>query len=137
MNLDKWFKGAAGIGIPGLIVLYATYGEKFTAALAASFVFLGKLAHDAPLGVTSFLLALALATLAQAWLARFITVRCAASKQVILSGVGLAFGVGVMFLQLRTLDGLLLGLLAGFAAPFAYQCAAALAGLLRREKATP
>lgn len=128
--MNAWLKSTLGISAAGLLALVALHGKAFIASLEAAFLFLFKLAHDAPLGVGSFALALSLAVVAQAFVARFIVVRCARSRDLIVAMLGLVIGTGVMWIQLHTLDGLLLGLLAGFMSPFAYLTLAAVASLL-------
>jgi hypothetical protein len=131
--MNDWIKNTLGISAAGLFVLLATHGEAVVDALLAAWIFLLKLASTAPMGLASFALALALAVAAQAYLQRIVAaLRCERSREVILSGASLAIGFAVMFLQLRTVNGALLGLLAGFSGPFAYQALAALVGLLRR-----
>lgn len=119
--MDKWLKSTLGIGFGGLIALVALYGDKFWTAGEGAVRFMALLADKAPLGSGSFALALALGTLAQAFLAPFVKLKCESSRQLVLMVVGLLFGLGVMVLQLPTLNGVLLGLMAGFIAPFAYQ----------------
>ena len=123
--MDGWLKKTLGLGFGGLVALVALYGDKFWTAAEGALRFMTLLAAQAPLKVGSFFLALALAVLAQAFLRPFVRLKCPQSDQLLLSGVGLAFGVGVMALQLHTLNGVLLGLMAGFASPFVYQLLAA------------
>jgi hypothetical protein len=130
--MDKWLRNTLGIGFGGLFVLLAANGEKFWQAAEGAVRFMVLLADKAPFGVGSFALALALGALAQAFLAPFVRLKCPASVQLVLMVIGFAFGCGAMVAQLPTLNGVLLGLMAGFAAPFFYQLLAAAFGLALR-----
>ena len=132
--MNEWIKRTLGVSAAGLLIILASNGKALVDALYAAWLFLLKLSASAPLGLASFALALALAVAAQAFVQRLLeSVQCARSRETVLSAVALVFGFGVMFLQLRTTFGALLGLLAGFTGPFAYQALGALVGLIRRS----
>lgn len=134
--MNKWFQSTIGISIAGMIVLLANSGKGFFDALWAAFLFLTKLADAAPLGLASFFLASALAVIIQAFVHRFTRdLPCPRSGDFCLAIIALAVGTGVMWLQLHTLNGLLLGLLAGFSAPFLYQGLSTLWNLSFNRKA--
>lgn len=130
--MDAWMKKTLGGGLFALVALVAMYGDKFWQAAGGAVNFMVLLADKAPLGVGSFALSIALATFAQAFFAPFVRLKCAPSTQLVLSAIGLVIGLGAMTLQLRTLNGVLLGLMAGFASPFVYQLLAAAWGLALR-----
>lgn len=133
--MNKWLQSTLGVSAAALLVLLASHGKSFIEALEASWVFLLKLVETAPMGLASFAMSLTMAVLAQAFIARVAEqLKCASSREVIRSAVSLLFGFAVMYLQLPTVKGALLGLLAGFAGPFAYQAVAALCGLIRPRK---
>ena len=131
--MDKWAKSTFGISAAALFVLFASNGEKFGASLQACFNFLVLLTAKANLGVWAFLLALAIAVAAQGWFGRLVTLRCSESRAAIQNGIGFVFGFGTMYVQMRTTNGMLLAILIGFAAPFAYQFTAAGVRLLQRK----
>ena len=124
--------------IATLLVLFTTFaanGKEFIDAATAAWLFLLRLADDAPLGLVSFLLAVSLAAAAQPFVRRYLVVRCEHSRDFIADSAALVIGVAVMWAQLRSLDALLLGLLAGFMAPWVYRGIAALCGLVARRLA--
>lgn len=135
--MDGWLKKTLGLGLSSLFVLIAVNGEKFAASLSAALAFLVELTAKAPLGVWSFLLALSIATVAQAFLALFLDIPCAKRRDAVLAACGFALGAGLMYLQLPTRNGVLLALLVGFVSPFTHQCIAGLWSLAKRDKATP
>lgn len=132
--MNNWLKSTLGISGAGLFALIALHGGAFFEAMQGALIFMVKLAHDAPLGLGSFVLASALAVVAQAFVSRFAaSLPCPKSRELCTATLGLLIGTGVMYAQLRTLDGLLLGLLAGFSSPFVYLLIAAAVNLLLRS----
>lgn len=133
--MNNWIKSTLGLSVVGVFVLFAQYGAPFITALDGAFRFLFKLAADAPLGVTSFALAMGLAVGVQPLLyAAFKQMRRHESQEFVVMALALVVAVAAMWIQLRTLQGLLLGLLAGFAAPHAYK---GILVLIRISKPTP
>lgn len=133
--MNKWLQSTLGVSAAALMVLLASNGKALVEALEAAWLFLMKLVETAPMGLASFAMALTMAVLAQAFIARLADqLKCASSREVVKSAVSLLFGFAVMYLQLPTVKGALLGLLAGFAGPFAFQAVAALCGLIRPRK---
>lgn len=123
--------------ITAVVTLFATHGSAFFDAMSAGWLFLLKMTEGAPLGLTSFLLALALGVASQPFLHRWVPrLKCPLSREFIIESAALLIGVGVMWAQLRTLPALLLGLLAGLSAPYAYKGVAAVAGLVARALKT-
>lgn len=121
--------GASGLAV---MVALAANGTNLVKALEAAFLFMLKMGDKAPLGLASFALTMALAIGAQAFLHKFAgqLFPCSKSRDALYALAGFAIATSVMYLQLRTLNGLLLGLLAGFASPFAYQLAGGLWSLV-------
>ena len=117
--MNDTFKSLFGASLAGLFALFAMNGEEFFASCKAAWLFLLHMTSSAPLGLSSFVLALALGVVTQAslhhWIPRWDN---RAMRQFVIESTALAVGVGVMWLQLHSLDGLLLGLLAGFMAPW-------------------
>ena len=79
-------------------------------------------------------LALALGVVSRPFLLRYLpAMPCRASRDFVIDASALVIGFGVMFGQLRTLSGALLGLLAGFAAPLVARGIAAVLGIRRPQ----
>jgi len=132
--MNAWLKSTLGISAAGLLVLLAANGKALVDVLLAAWLFLLKLAATAPLGVSSFALALALAVLVQPFVRRWIAplVACTASRDFLVESAALAVGFAVMWGQLRSINGALLGILAGLLAPYVHKGAAALLALAWR-----
>lgn len=131
MEKKGWtITSATVIAVLGAIALN---GGKLVEVATGAWLFLLKLSETAPLGLSSFLLALALGVASRPFLLHYLpAMPCKASREFVIDLSALVIGVGVMFAQLRTLNGLLLGLLAGFAAPMLARALSALFGLTRR-----
>lgn len=130
--MNNWLKSTLGLSAAAAFVLFAQYGKPFVVALDGAFRFLFKLAADAPLGASSFALALALAVGVQPLLYTAMKqLRCPESRDFLVMAAALVVAVAVMWIQLHTLQGLLLGLLAGFAAPHVFKGITALIRLAR------
>jgi hypothetical protein len=131
--MNNFFKSMLGISLAGFLVLLASNGAALVDAAGGAWTFLLTLAHTAPLGLSSFVLALALGIAAQPFLRKWLpALQCHASREFIVESVALAIGIAVMWVQLRSLSGLLLGILAGLLAPYVQKGFAAVAGLLYR-----
>jgi hypothetical protein len=131
--MNNFFKSTLGISAAGLLVLLAANGAALVAAAGGAWTFLLTLAHTAPLGLSSFALALALGIAVQPFLRKWLPdLGCHASREFLIESAALTIGILVMWGQLRTLGGLLLGILAGLMAPYAQKGLAAVGGLLYR-----
>lgn len=130
MNRTSTITAASFAAVLGAIALN---GARILEVAAGAWLFLLNLSATAPLGLVSFLLALALGVLSRPFLLHYLPpMPCKASRDFVIDASALVIGVGVMYAQLRTLNGLLLGLLAGFAAPLIAKALGALFGLARR-----
>lgn len=120
--MNGFLKSAIGSVLFGVVYLFAAHGKAFFEAMQAGWLLVLRLASDAPLGLTSFLLAVALATASHAFLVRWLpTLRCPLSREFLIESAALAVGVGVMWVQMPTLPSLMLGTLAGLVAPYLYK----------------
>lgn len=120
-------------GFAAVLTAIAMNGSRILEVGNGAWLFLLNLSATAPLGLVSFLLALALGVASRPFLLHYLPpMPCKASRDFVIDASALVLGVGVMFAQLRTLNGLLLGLLAGFAAPLIAKALGALFGLTRR-----
>jgi hypothetical protein len=128
--MNGMMKSTLGISVAGLFVLVATHGAAFFEVMQGAFAFLVTLAKDAPMGLSSFLLALALATASQPFLRHAVkTLRWPWVSDFLFEVAALVIGFGVMWGQLRTLSGALLGILAGLLAPLLFKAIKAIAEL--------
>ena len=126
-------KSTIGVSLAGLFVLFATHGAQFFDAANAAWLFLLKLSEGAPLGLSSFLLAITLGSVSQPFLRHWLpAMPCKMSREFVAEFAALVIGVVVMWEQTHTLNGLLLGLLAGFASPLVYKGIAAACALTWR-----
>lgn len=133
MDRKGWtITSASLIAVIGALALN---GGKLIEVATGVWLFLLKLSDTAPLGLSSFLLALSLSVVSRPFLLRYLpAMPCRASRDFLIDLAALLIGFGVMFGQLRTLDGALLGLLAGFAAPLVARGLASLFGMRRKEE---
>jgi hypothetical protein len=131
--MDKKGWTITSAGLVALLTAVAMNGDKVLQVVVGTWLFLLKLSETAPLGLSSFLLALALAITSRPFLLRYLPpMPCRQSRDFVVDLIALAIGFGVMFAQLRTLDGALLGILAGFAAPLLAKGIGALIGMWNR-----
>lgn len=135
-------KSGIVVALTALVTLIATQGAAFVESLGAFWLFVLKLTDDAPLGLSSFLLAFSLAVASQPFLRRWVpALKCPLSRDFIIESAALAIAVAVMWTQMRTLPGIMLGMFSGFVAPYAHKGLGALWGLavvgLRRALGAP
>lgn len=124
-------KSTLGISIGGLLVLIATNGPALAEALNGLWLVLLKFSETAPLGLSSFLLSLALGVASQPFLRRWMpALRCPLSRDFLIDSSAIVIALAVMLAQMRSLQGWMLGLLAGFMAPHVFRGLAALGGLI-------
>lgn len=99
---------------------WATHGTKVVEALHAAWLFLIGLSEEAPLGLTSFVIAVVISVLVQLFLRKNWRPKAATSAgySTRVDSIGVAIGVLVMWLLLPTTRGMLLGIMAGFASPW-------------------
>jgi hypothetical protein len=117
--MNRWIHSVFGLSLAGLLVLLATHGPALIGVTGDAWALLLRVVAEAPAGLWSFGLALALAVVAQPWLRGALPVmRCELSREFLIESAALAIGFGVMWLQKPTLTGALLGGLAGLAAPY-------------------
>lgn len=117
MERKGWTITWAGIG--AALALLAANGAQVLQLVEGTWLFLGKLSDTAPLGVASFGLALAFGVLTRPLLQKYLPL-CTdhpTRREAAVDLAAVVIGAAVMFGQLRTLDGLLLGILAGLLAP--------------------
>lgn len=120
--MNGWIKATFGISGAGLFLILAGNLKELIAAIEAGWIFLTKLATDSPLGLTSFAMALALASLSISFMNKYIPLYPQfALRGLIIDLAALAIGISVVWVQTHDLSGLLLGLMAGLAARLVYR----------------
>lgn len=130
-------KGAVGISAGAVIVLIATNGEKFFSSLQAGWVFILNITSQMPLGLASFLLAWALGLSIMASLRRWIPEPKRQDYMHLRMGfIELASSVAAFFavwMQDKTLLGLMLGIVAGLSVSILYRALAAAGSTVLRR----
>lgn len=102
-----------------LVTLLAANGKALAESAHAIWLFLISLSSDAPLGLSSALLALGISCGVQAFLRyHWRATTSAAWRTFAVDSLGVGIALGVMWLQLRTMNGALLGVMVGFMAPW-------------------
>ena len=127
-------------GIAAAVTLLATNGTTLLEVAKGTWLFLVTLSDTAPLGLTSFLLAVSLAMLVRPMLKKYLpplpenpSQRDVTRRDAAVDFPAVVLGALVMFLQLRTLNGALLGIMAGLLAPQLAKLIAVLWGAVRPQ----
>lgn len=117
--MNKTAAAAGSASITTILILFAMHGKGAGEALMGLWLVLQAFTKDAPLGLVSFLLALALAIGFAPFLRKWLPGREShpEARRFAIDIGPIAVGFLVMWLQLRTLPGLMSGILAGLAAP--------------------
>lgn len=115
----------------------ATNGKAFADGMMAVWLFFVHMSETAPMGLSSFLMAMALAVGAQAAVARWMPLfKCATSRDLVTDLVAFAVGFVAMWAQMPNMKGIMLGTLAGFVSPYVFKSVTAVGAMvLRRWKA--
>ena len=124
---------ASIIAVLGAIALN---GTKLLEVINGLWLFLGKLTASAPMGMWSFSLALALGLLARPMLQKYLP-PCSehpTRREGAIDLSGIIIGFVVMYAQLPTFYGVLLGILIGLLAPQMAKWIAVLWGLCARKQ---
>ena len=131
MDKKGWTITWAGIG--AALAVLATNGGKLVEVAMGAWLFLLKLSDTAPLGLASFGLALSLGILSRPPLQKYLPPcpQHPTRREAAIDLPAVLIGAAVMFVQLRTLNGALLGILAGLLAPQLAKVIAVLWGIKR------
>lgn len=131
--MNGFLKSAIGSVLFGVVYVFAAHGKAFFEAMHAGWLFMLDITSGAPLGLSSFLLATALATASQPFLLRWVpALKCPLSREFLIESMALLIGLAAMWLQLRTMPALMLGTLAGLIAPYLHKGLHALIGVTAR-----
>lgn len=116
--MNEKAKAVSAASLAGLFALFALHGEAFFRGALGAWKFLLAIADNAPLGVGAFFWAIAMATLVQIALRRWIPEgRNRHTRTLIGDGLALAIALHIGWLQVPGRNGLMIGLLAGLSAP--------------------
>ncbi len=112
-------KAATGVSLGGLFVLFALHGEAFWRGALQAWQFLLAITTTAPIGLASFFMALGLSTMLCIALKRSAAWSANAHARGfwIETIVGIA-AMAISWLQLPGKGGIMIGLFAGFMAPY-------------------
>jgi hypothetical protein len=116
-----------------VVTLLATNGKALVEAFHAAWLFMLTLAEGAPLGLSSFVLAVALSVAVQIVVRRHWPAEHLARRALAVDAIGIGVAFLAVWLQMRTNFGMLLALLAGFMAPTVSRGVAALWCLRRKS----
>lgn len=137
--MNNWMKSTLGVTAAGLIVLIATYGKQLAEAFRALWLFTVEMSDSAPLGLTTFAIALSIATLSRWFVRKWVPhLKCPLSRDFIVDASALLIAVTVTLLQMwgggpsARLSALWAGIGAGLLAPLLYNGLAAVFGLIGR-----
>lgn len=130
------------ITVGAVVALLGAIGANATPiveAIKAAWSFFGEAMAGAPLGTGSFLLSLVLAVVSQPFLKKWVPhLKCPLSRDFIIESAALVIATVTLWAQMQGLGAvqrlyaLILGLIAGFCAPYVHKGIAALIGLAGR-----
>jgi hypothetical protein len=115
-------KTAGAIGVTTAILILgaiATNLKPLAEGGMALWLVLVAFTKEAPLGVSSFFLALGLGVFSRYFLQKYLPpLKCPVSSDFLLDTLAIAIGAGIMFGQLHSFTGALAGILAGLLVPY-------------------
>lgn len=132
--MSKAASSLAGVSLTAVVVMIASNGEKFSAALAALWQFLIMVTTKTPAGLASFLLAWALGLLVMYSLRKWLPQGKESAMHIPIVGIeaaGSLAGLVAFWSQTPTLLGLLVAMVTGLSVPLMYRV---IAGIVRGIK---
>lgn len=138
MTANKTTTGISWATAIAVLAALAAHSGKIIEALRGLWLLMVDWTSKSPLGLASFFLALGMCVLVSAfldyWLAR---VRCSDSRLFVAALAGISSALGVMWIQMATLQGLMLGVMAGLAGDLVFRAGRLIIRVLwRRFKPT-
>ncbi|PZQ30381.1 MAG: hypothetical protein DI562_07215 [Stenotrophomonas acidaminiphila] len=131
--MNKLITSTFGVSLAALLVLLAANGRGLAEAITGLWQVMLRFSDTAPMGLVSFLFSLALAVASQPFLRKWMpSLKCPLSREFLIETAALAIALIAQLLQVSDLKGWMLGLLAGFMAPYVFKGLAALSGLALR-----
>lgn len=132
--MNKTAAAAGSASLTTIVILFAMHGKNVGEALMSLWLVMVAFSKDAPLGLSSFLLSLAMATFSQPFLRKWLPLLDhREARRFIIDASAIGIGFAIMWVQLRTLPGLMLGILAGLAAPPIAKAGSAIWALVGRS----
>lgn len=134
MTANKTTTGISWATAIAVLAALAAHSGKIVEAMRGLWLLMVDWTSKSPLGLGSFFLALGMCILVSSfldyWLAR---IRCPDSRQFVAAIAGISSALGVMWIQMASLQGLMLGVMAGLAGDLLFRAGRLLVRMVWRR----